>query len=80
MAEGPDEHFVDGGDENFPKGIVSTIVLFEDGGDNAMGVAKIGDLGPRRDRWDGGIGARVDQSDEGRGRKCCVHSRGDSEL
>ena len=80
MVEGTDEHFVDGGDENLPKGIVGAIILFEDGGGNAMGVAKIGDLGPRRDRWDGGIGARVDQSNEGRGRECCVHIRGESDL
>ena len=35
-----------------------------------MGVSKVSDMGARRDRWEGGIGARVDGSDEGRGREC----------
>ena len=57
MAVGPDEHFVDGGDEHFPKGLVGLVVLVEYEGGNFMGVLKAGDLGARRDRWDGGIGA-----------------------
>ena len=50
VAEGTDENFVDGGDENFPKGLVGLVVLVENGGGDVMGVAKVGDLGPRRDR------------------------------
>ena len=45
MAEGTDEHFVDSGDENFPKGLVDSIVLVEDGGGNVMGAAEVGGLG-----------------------------------
>ena len=45
MAEGPDENFVDGGNEHFPKGLVSSAVLAEDSGGDVMGVSKVGDLG-----------------------------------
>ena len=67
VEEGTDEHFVDGGDEHMTKGLVGAVVLVEDGSGNIMGVAKVGDLGARRDIWDGGIGAGVDRNDEGRG-------------
>ena len=80
VAEGTDEHFVDRWDEHFPKGLVGAIVLFEDDGGNVMGVAKVGDMGDWRDRWDGGLGTGVDRSDEGRGEECFVHDRGDIEL
>ena len=45
VAEGTDENFVDGGDENLSKGRVGAIVILEDFGGNVMGVAKVGDLG-----------------------------------
>ena len=45
VAEGPDENFVDGGDEHFPKGLVDLVILVEDGGGDVMSVAKVGDLG-----------------------------------
>ena len=48
VAEGPDKHFFDCGDEHLPKGLVGSVVLVEDGGGNVMGVSKIGDLGARR--------------------------------
>ena len=45
VAEGTDEHFVDGGNEHLLKGLVGGIVLVEYCGGNVMGVAKVGDLG-----------------------------------
>ena len=80
VAEGTDEHFVNGRDEHFPKGLVGAIVIVEDGGGNLMGVAKVGEVGARRDIWYGGLSGGVDRSDEGRGREWCVHSGGDSEF
>ena len=80
VAEGTDEHFVDGGDEHLSKGLVGAIVLLEDRSGNVMGVTKVGDLGARHDRWDGGIGAGVNRIDERCGQECCVHSGGYSEL
>ena len=68
VTEGTDENFVNGGDKNLPKGLVGLVVLIEDGGVNVMGVAKVDDLGARRNIWDGGLGAGVDRSDEGHGR------------
>ena len=38
MAEGLDEHFVDGGNEHLPKGSVGLVVIVEEGGDDVMGV------------------------------------------
>ena len=80
VAEGTDEHFADGGDDHLPKGLVGSVVLVEDGGDDVMGVAKVGDLGPRRDILNGRLGAQVDRSNEGRGRECSVHGGRDGEL
>ena len=80
VGEGTDENFVDGSDENFPKGLVSAIVLIENDGGDVMGVAKVGDLGAWRYGWDGGIGAGVDWSNKGYGQECCAHGGGDSEL
>ena len=80
VAEGTDEYFVDVRDKHFSKGLVVTIVLVEDGGGNLMGVAKVGDRGDQRNRLDSGLSAVVNRSDEGRGRGCCVHGGGDSEL
>ena len=80
VAEGPDEHFVYGGDSHLPKCLVGSVILVEDRDDDVIGVSKFGDLGDQRDQWDGGIGAWVDGSDEGRGRECCVHGRGDGEV
>ena len=45
-----------------------------------MGVAKVGDLGARSGRWDGVLGAGVNRSNDSRGRECCVHGGGDSDL
>ena len=80
MAEVLDKHFVDGSDDHFPKGLVDLVVLIEDSGGDVMGVLKVGDLGDRRDRWDGGLGAGVGRSDEGCGQECCVHGRGYGEF
>ena len=79
-AKRPDEHFVDSGDEHLPKVLVGLVVLVEDGGGGVMGVSKVGDLGDRRDRWNGGIVDGVNWSNESRGRDCCVHGGGESEL
>ena len=49
VTEGPDEHFINGGDEHLPKGLVSLVVVVKDGGGNVMGVSKVGDIGARRD-------------------------------
>ena len=38
-----------------------------------MSVSQVGDMGDRRNRWDGGLGAGVDGSDEGRFQECSVH-------
>ena len=80
VAEGTDKHFVDSSNKHLLKGLVGAIILVEDGGGNVMGLAKVGDLGTRRNRWDGGIGARVDRSDEGCGQECYVHGQRDIEL
>ena len=80
VAEGTDENFVNRVDEHFSKGLVRAIVIIEDCGSNVIGVSKVGDLGARHGRWNGGIGARVNRSDESRGQECCVHGRGESEL
>ena len=64
VAEVTDEHFVDVGDEHLKKGLVSLMVLVKDCGCDIMGVAKVGDLGGRRDRWDGRLGAGVKRSNE----------------
>ena len=80
VADRTDEHLVDGSDENFLKGLDGAIVLVENGCGNVMGVAKVGDLGDRRDRWNGGIVDGVNWSNESRGRDCCVHGGGESEL
>ena len=61
----PTERCVDGGDENLPKGLVSLAVIVEEGGGNVIGIAKLGDMGDRHDRCDGGLGAGVDRSNEG---------------
>ena len=79
-AEGTDENFVDGNDEHLSKGLVVVIILIEDCGGNFMGVAKVGNLGTQRNRWDGGLGAGVNQRDESRGQECCVHDGGNSEF
>ena len=76
VAEGQDENFVDGGGENLLKGLVGSVVLVEDGGGNVMGEAEVGDMGPRRDRWDGGLSDGFDRSDEERGRERCLHDGG----
>ena len=80
VAEGKDEHFVNEGNEHFSKGLVGAIVLVEDYGGSFTGVAKVGDMGARRGRWDGGIGTGVNQINESCGQECCVHSGRDSEL
>ena len=80
VSEGTDEHFVDGGDETFLKGLVGLVVLVEDSDGNIMGVAKVGDMGSRRNRWDGRLGTGVDQSNEVRGQECCIHDGGDGEV
>ena len=80
VAEVTDEHFVDGGNEHFPKVLVGLVVLVEGGGGDVMGVEKVCDLGARHNRWDGWLGAGVYRGDEGRGRECCIHSGGDGEL
>ena len=49
VAEGTHEHFVDGGNEHFPKGLVGVIVLIDEDGGKVMGVAKVGDLGDQHD-------------------------------
>ena len=48
MAEGPGEHFVDSGDEHFPKCLVGSVVLIEDDGGDVVGISKVVDLGARR--------------------------------
>ena len=80
MSEVTDENFVDRGDDHFLMGLVGGIVLVEDCGGHVMVVAKVGDLGSRRNRWYGGLGAGVNRSNEGRGLECCVHDGGDSAL
>ena len=62
------------------KCLVGLVVLVEDGGGDVMDVSQVGDLGAGRDRWDGGLGAGVDGSDEGRGQECGVHGGGDGEV
>ena len=62
------------------KGLVGTIVLVEDCGGNVTGVLKVGDIGARSVRWDGGLGAGVNRSDESIGLDFCVHGGEDSEL
>ena len=49
VAEGPDEHIVDGGDYNLTKCLVGSVVLVEDGGGDVMDVSQVGDLGAGRD-------------------------------
>ena len=45
LAEGPDEHLVDGGDYNLTKCLVGSVVIVKDGGGDIMGVSQIGDMG-----------------------------------
>ena len=80
MAEVQDEHFVDGGNDHLPKGLVGSVILVEDGGGNVMGISKVDDLGALHDGRYGVLGAKVNGSDEGRGRECCVHDGRDVEL
>ena len=45
VSEGADEHFIDSGEKNLSKSLVSAIVLVEECGGRVESIAKFGDLG-----------------------------------
>ena len=52
VSEGADEHFVDGGEKNFSKSLVSAVVLVEECGGCVESIAKFDDLGASGFGWD----------------------------
>ena len=48
------EHFVDGGQNNLSKGLVSAVVLVEECGRGVESIANFGDLGASGVGWDVG--------------------------
>ena len=59
--------FVDSGEKNLSKSLISAIVLVEECGSGVDSIAKFGDLGASGVGWDDGYRAGVDMHNEGDG-------------
>ena len=68
VLEGSDEHFVNGGEKNLSKSLVSATVLVEECGGCVESMAKFVDLGASGVGWDDEYIARVDGHNKRDGR------------
>ena len=64
VSEGADENFIDGGEKNLPKNLVSAVVIVEECGGGVESIAKLGDLGASGFVWDDGYRSGVDGHDK----------------
>ena len=64
VSEGEDERFVDGGEKNLSKSLVSVIVLIKECGGGVESIVKFGDLSASWVGWDDGYISGVEGNDK----------------